>query len=279
MDSILPLIFVFSPFLIIGLLVLASGPAKSATTSAAAAKPASLYEKLGGEAAVNAAVDIFYRKVLKDDRIKHFFKDTDMVRQAAKQKAFLTMALGGPNKYTGADMRKGHAHLVAQGLNNSHFDAVMENLAATLIELKVPANLIAEAAAIAESTRKDVLAGPSLYEKLGGEAAVNAAVDIFYRKVLQDDRIKHWFDGTDMAKQAAKQKAFLTLAFGGPNNYKGEDMRRGHAHLVAKGLSDADFNAVMDNLGATLTELNVPAELIAQCAAIAESTRRDVLGR
>jgi len=29
----------------------------------------------------------------------------------------------------------------------------------------------------------------SLYEKLGGEAAVDAAVDIFYRKVLADDRI------------------------------------------------------------------------------------------
>jgi hemoglobin len=119
----------------------------------------------------------------------------------------------------------------------------------------------------------------SLYDEIGGEAAVNAAVDLFYRKVLSDDRIKHWFDGTDMARQAAKQKAFLTLAFGGPNNYTGEDMRKGHAHLVAKGLNDADFDAVMDNLGATLKELNVPDNLIAQAAAIAESTRNDVLGR
>lgn len=119
----------------------------------------------------------------------------------------------------------------------------------------------------------------SLYDEIGGEAAVNAAVDLFYRKVLKDDRIKHWFDGTDMARQAAKQKAFLTLAFGGPNHYTGEDMRKGHAHLVAKGLNDADFDAVMDNLGATLKELNVPDNLIAQAAAIAESTRNDVLGR
>lgn len=54
-------------------------------------------------------------------------------------------------------MRQGHAHLVKQGLNDSHFDAVMENLAATLQELNVPQNLIAEMAAIAESTRNDVL--------------------------------------------------------------------------------------------------------------------------
>lgn len=119
----------------------------------------------------------------------------------------------------------------------------------------------------------------TLYEKLGGEAAVNAAVDIFYRKVLSDDRISHWFESTDMEKQAAKQKAFLTMAFGGPNNYTGEDMRKAHAHLVAKGLNDADFDAVMDDLGQTLKELNVPDELIQQAAAVAESTRNDVLGR
>ena len=39
---------------------------------------------------------------------------------------------------------------------------------------------------------------PSLYEQIGGEAAVNAAVDLFYRKVLQDDRISQFFDDVDM---------------------------------------------------------------------------------
>ena len=119
----------------------------------------------------------------------------------------------------------------------------------------------------------------SLYEKLGGEAAVDAAVDIFYRKVLADDRINQFFEGVDMDKQAAKQKAFLTFAFGGPNNYSGKDMRDGHAHLVQRGLDDSHFDAVMENLGATLKELNVPDELIAEAAAIAESTRNDILGR
>jgi len=92
----------------------------------------------------------------------------------------------------------------------------------------------------------------TLFEKIGGEAAVDAAVDIFYRKVLADDRINTFFEGVDMDKQAAKQKAFLTMAFGGPHNYTGMDMRKGHAHLVEKGLNDSHFDAVMDNLGATL---------------------------
>ncbi len=119
----------------------------------------------------------------------------------------------------------------------------------------------------------------SLFDRIGGEAAVDAAVDLFYRKVLADDRINSWFDGTDMERQHAKQKAFLTMAFGGPNSYSGMDMRAGHAHMVAKGLNDSHFDAVMDNLGATLTELGVPADLIAEAAAIAESTRNDVLGK
>lgn len=120
---------------------------------------------------------------------------------------------------------------------------------------------------------------PSLYEQLGGEAAVNAAVDIFYRKVLSDDRISHFFDDVDMERQAAKQKAFLTMAFGGPHNYTGLDMRQGHAHLVKRGLNDSHVDAVIENLGTTLRELGVSEGLVARVAAIAESTRDDVLGR
>lgn len=119
----------------------------------------------------------------------------------------------------------------------------------------------------------------TLFEQLGGEAAVNAAVDIFYRKVLADYRINRFFDNVDMDKQAAKQKAFLTMAFGGPNNYSGKDMRDGHAKLVKMGLDDSHFDAVIENLAATLTELGVSAELIGQVAAIAETTRSDVLGK
>ena len=114
----------------------------------------------------------------------------------------------------------------------------------------------------------------TLFNKLGGAGAVDAAVDIFYRKVLSDDRISDFFDDVDMERQAAKQKAFLTMAFGGPNQYSGMDMRRGHAHLVAKGLNDAHFDAVVENLAATLQELNVPEAYIAEVAALRAETAR-----
>lgn len=119
----------------------------------------------------------------------------------------------------------------------------------------------------------------SLFEQLGGEAAVDAAVDIFYRRVLGDCRINRFFDNTDMEQQAAKQKAFLTMAFGGPNNYSGTDMRSAHAKFVKMGLDGSHFDAVIEHLSGTLQELNVPQALIDQVASIAETTRNDVLGR
>jgi hemoglobin len=118
-----------------------------------------------------------------------------------------------------------------------------------------------------------------LYEQLGGQPAVDAAVDVFYRKVLADDRISAFFDGVDMDHQIAKQKAFLTMVFGGPVAYTGQDMRRGHAHLVARGLNDSHFDAVVEDLGLSLKEVGSPDELIAKVVAIAESVRNDVLNR
>ncbi|MBM3739546.1 MAG: group 1 truncated hemoglobin [Acidobacteria bacterium] len=120
---------------------------------------------------------------------------------------------------------------------------------------------------------------PTLFEKLGGQAAVELAVDNFYRKVLSDDRVSRFFDGVDMDRQRAKQKAFLTMAFGGPHNYSGKDMRQGHSHLVAMGLNDSHVDAVIELLGETLRELSVSEDLIEEVAAIAESTRNDVLSR
>lgn len=117
----------------------------------------SLFERIGGEAAVEAAVDVFYRKVLNDMSVAAFFLHTDMDEQRAKQKSFLTMAFGGPNDYTGKDLRTAHADLVRDGLNDSHFDAVAGHLQATLEELGVDAGAIAEVMEIAGSTRDDVL--------------------------------------------------------------------------------------------------------------------------
>src|SRR3954452_18552564 len=119
----------------------------------------------------------------------------------------------------------------------------------------------------------------SLYEQLGGQAAVEAAVDVFYRKVLSDDRVSAFFDDIDMDQQIAKQKAFLTMVFGGPVAYSGKDMRQGHLRLVQRGLSDVHVDVVVELLGESLRELSVPEPLITRVADLANSVRADVLNR
>jgi hemoglobin len=119
----------------------------------------------------------------------------------------------------------------------------------------------------------------SLFDQLGGAPAVEAAVDIFYRKVLSDDRVSFFFDDVDMDHQIAKQKGFLTMAFGGPQALTSFDLRRVHAPLLKKGLNDMHFNVIAELLTATLNDLNVDPALTARVIAIAESTRANVLNR
>jgi len=119
----------------------------------------------------------------------------------------------------------------------------------------------------------------TIYDQIGGQAAVDAAVDIFYRKVLADPQISSFFDDTDMDGQRVKQKAFLTMVFGGPNSYTGKDLRSAHAPLVEKGLTDSHFDAVAGHLQATLDELGVPAEISGEIMATAAGTRDEVLNR
>ena len=56
-------------------------------------------------------------------------------------------------------------------------------------------------------------------------------------------------------------------------------MARAHSRLVEQGLDDSHFDAVLENLGATLKSLGVADAHIAEAAGVAESVRDDVLGR
>lgn len=116
----------------------------------------------------------------------------------------------------------------------------------------------------------------SLYQKLGGKAAIDAVVDAFYVKVLADNRVKHYFADVSMDKQRRKQKDFLSFAFGGPLPWTGKDMRKAHEGM---GLTEEHFNAIAENLVSTLKDFKVKQELIDQVVAIAVSTKDDVLGR
>ncbi len=122
------------------------------------------------------------------------------------------------------------------------------------------------------------MAEKTLYEELGGEAAVELAVDKFYDKVLADDRVKHFFEGLDMARQRKMQASFLKFAFGGPFHYNGRGMRAAHKKLaLEKGMGDSHFDAIVELLASTLSDLGIGQHLIDQVAAKCETLRNDVL--
>jgi truncated hemoglobin YjbI len=117
-----------------------------------------LYDRVGGDNAMEVAVDVFYRKVLEDDLVGRFFDGVDMEGLRLKQKSFLAMAFGGPYRYTSLDLRKAHGRLVQDmGLNDQHFDRVAGILKETLVELEISAKEIDEMMLAIESARDDIL--------------------------------------------------------------------------------------------------------------------------
>lgn len=99
----------------------------------------------------------------------------------------------------------------------------------------------------------------SLYEKLGGEAAINAVVDKFYEFMLADPKVNHFYKTTDMSKLRCRQKQFITLVTGGPHNYEGTDMHTAHCKL---NISRNDFDMTWRHLEAALMHFNVEKTLI-----------------
>lgn len=122
----------------------------------------------------------------------------------------------------------------------------------------------------------------TLFEQLGGAPAIDAAVDKFYARVLQDDRVNHFFANTDMKQQRMHQKAFLTYAFGGSDRYDGRQMRAAHKNLVENhGLKGEHFDAIAEDLMLTLEEMGVSEEMRSQVADIAAAPqhKKDVLNQ
>jgi hemoglobin len=116
---------------------------------------------------------------------------------------------------------------------------------------------------------------PSLFERIGGERALDAAVDVFYGRVMGDPRIAHHFAGLDMNRQYRKQKTFLTFAFGGDvQPLPAINLRMAHARLK---LTESDFDVVIEHLRATLVALSVPADLVVEATDLAQSVRSEVL--
>lgn len=95
----------------------------------------------------------------------------------------------------------------------------------------------------------------TLYERLGGSAAIDAAVDAFHERVAADDRVNHYFRGVDMETLLRHQKEFFAAGTGGPVDYSGREIAASHAPLA---IDDHDFDVFIGHLEDTLVAFDVP---------------------
>jgi hemoglobin len=96
---------------------------------------ASLYERLGGLDAIRAVVGSFVARCAGDDRVNRKFERSDISRLEKMLVDQVCEATGGPCTYTGRDMEETHAGM---GVTAGEFDALVEDLVATLDEFDVP---------------------------------------------------------------------------------------------------------------------------------------------
>ena len=121
-----------------------------------------LFSLIGGSQTVEAAIDAFFRRVLADESINHFFAGADIAHLRAHQTMFVSALLGGPEPYTGRDIGTAHAHLQPR-LNDTHFDAFLQHFRASLKDVGVKDEKVERVMRLLEGQRSTVLNRKSLW--------------------------------------------------------------------------------------------------------------------
>ncbi len=114
----------------------------------------SFYARVGGRVAVDAAVDALYRVVLADDRLRGYFAGADLDRLQRHMGALLSQVLGGPERYTGRDLRTAHLGL---GVTPAHYDLVGAYLIGILAGGGADDDLLAAVRGVLEASAEDVI--------------------------------------------------------------------------------------------------------------------------
>jgi hemoglobin len=116
----------------------------------------------------------------------------------------------------------------------------------------------------------------SLYDEIGGQAAIKTAVTIFYNRVTADETLAAWFDGVDLSRLRTHQRAFLATALDGPPVFAGRNLREAHAGMA---ITDDAFTSIVTHLAVTLEDLEVADHIVAAVEAKLEALRSEVVDR
>lgn len=131
----------------------------------------------------------------------------------------------------------------------------------------------------AAQTEQPTAAPASLHDRLGGTAAITAVVDAFVANVAADARINKRFArvaGDTAAMRQFKQKLVdqICAGTGGSCTYTGLDMKAAHQGM---GITNADFDALVEDLVKALDGAGVPQNLKDELLAILGPMRADMV--
>jgi hemoglobin len=114
----------------------------------------------------------------------------------------------------------------------------------------------------------------SIYERLGEQRGIRAAVDDFYERVLADPELVSYFDDVDMSRLRAHQTKLLVQVTGGPVEYDGRGLAVAHGDLD---VTPGAFDRVVGHLVATLAELGVQDRDIATVGQALTANRDNIV--
>src|SRR5262245_4126692 len=97
----------------------------------------------------------------------------------------------------------------------------------------------------------------SLYQRLGGKSAIEAVVKDLAGRALADARIKQKFAKSDPDRLVSSLVQQICAATGGPCKYTGRSMKDAHRNM---GVTDGEFNALVEDLTASLDHFKVGAK-------------------
>ena len=239
-------------------------------------KPSSLFSRLGGEKNLFIAIDLFTEKVLADQALRRYFiKRNDKFITDHQQRAIL-VSFGGTSGFSDAEIKRIHAPL---HLHDKELTLYEEHLRTTFQQMGLDESNIEEALSLVDKHRKRIVSD-TLFDKIGGDSALQSVVSKFYEKVWQDNELKYFFTSLDPKRIIAHQERFLGVCFGKTKSlgkFKEKDLKLAHVNFH---LSDRHFFLFKLHLAQTLKELgHSEEEVIHPALHVLEKFRNSVLNR
>ena len=117
---------------------------------------------------------------------------------------------------------------------------------------------------------------PSVYDRIGGDTAIESLVVAFYVRVMGDPDLAPFFRNTAIEKLHAMQREFFAMALGGPVSYTGRPLAHVHHGL---GISRAVFGKFVGHLLKTLEDEGISESEAAEVIDRINSYSNEILGR